>query len=273
MNLAGLYREASFAVSRTGNWRSRLSLLLATARFHLGNRLGLRSRAARPVDVDITLGAKAFSVRLRPHTGDVFIFYEVLAFDAYALPDEYLPPGGVRTIVDCGANVGITSIFFSERYPDARIFAVEPDPENFALLQRNTAAIDRIVPLRAAIVGSRRGRVRFSTDRPAWGNRVLGDTASEEHVEVEAVTIDELMQDESIEHIDILKVDIEGGEIDLFRNPDFLSKVDLLMIELHDEYSITDFRTAVAPFGFCVEAAANRAGPLTARRSRLASGD
>jgi hypothetical protein len=161
MNIESLAREAAYALSRTRNWRSRASLLAATARFHLNNKFGPVVPSLPQIDVDIMLGSTPFTVRLRQHTGDIFIFYEVLAFGAYALPTEIVPEG-IRTIVDCGANIGMTSLYFSQRYPNSRIFAIEPEPTNFKLLKQNTAAVDRIVPLEAAIVGTSRKQVQFA---------------------------------------------------------------------------------------------------------------
>lgn len=250
MGFRSLAQEVAFALSRASDWKSRVSLLAGTARFHAGNKLYEKAPQAHPIDVNIRFGDKPLSVRLRPHTGDLFIFYEVLAFNAYTLPEEFLAADDVRTIVDCGANVGITSLFLSQRYPKARILAVEPEPQNFALLKRNTSGVDRVVPIQAAITGSPQMSVRFSTDRLAWGNKVLDSTASGEHVEVPAVTIESLIDTYGLDRIDLLKVDIEGSEAELFKKPAFLSKVGTIMIELHGDYTLDRFRAEIAGMGF-----------------------
>jgi FkbM family methyltransferase len=189
-------------------------------------------------------------LRLRPDKGDLFVFYEVLAFDAYALPDDFLAPDEVRTIVDCGANVGMTSLFLAQRYPAARIFAIEAEPENFAILKHNTAAVDRIIPIHAAVTGSPKELVRFSTGALAWGNKILDGAANSEYVDVPAITMEALIHTHGLGRIDLLKVDIEGGEEDLFKHPGFLAKVGTIMIELHGDYTLDIFRAAIAPLGF-----------------------
>ena len=60
----------------------------------------------------------------------------------------------MRVIFDGGANVGITALYFAWRYPNARIFCIEPDNQNFELLKRDTAAEPRIVAIRGALVGA-----------------------------------------------------------------------------------------------------------------------
>jgi hypothetical protein len=87
------------------------------------------------------------TLTLRPFAGDLFVLYEVLAFNAYHIASSLLLPDDVRIVVDCGANIGITSLFLAARYPRAKILSVEPHPENFALLKANVAAVPRIVPI------------------------------------------------------------------------------------------------------------------------------
>jgi FkbM family methyltransferase len=115
----------------------------------------------------------------------------------------------VRVIVDCGANIGITSLFLAARYPGARILSVEPHPENFALLRTNVAQVPRILPIHACVTGASRSAVRFTTDQAAWGNRIA---AHDRGVLVPAITIEELCEQNGIKKIDLLKLDIEGAE-------------------------------------------------------------
>jgi hypothetical protein len=62
--------------------------------------------------------------------------------------------------------------------------------------------------------------------------------------------VNDLVHAYAIDHIDLLKVDIEGGEVDLFTRPEFLSKVGLVAIELHGDYTIDKFQDAIDPAGF-----------------------
>ncbi len=56
-----------------------------------------------------------------------------------------------QTIIDGGGNIGLFSVLMANRYPKARIFAIEPDPGNFSQLQKNTANYPTVTPINAGI--------------------------------------------------------------------------------------------------------------------------
>src|SRR5579863_2728165 len=78
--------------------------------------------------VAVTLPFLRHPVRLRPGTSDVEVLWDVFARDTYRIP--FRTPRGPSVIVDAGANIGITSIYFSSLYPRARVIAIEPEPSN-----------------------------------------------------------------------------------------------------------------------------------------------
>src|SRR5215469_5945413 len=73
-------------------------------------------------------------VRLR--TSDVEVYEDIILKKEYDYPTSFSP----RTIVDVGANCGMTSVFYANRYPDATVVAVEPETSNYSALVRNTRA-------------------------------------------------------------------------------------------------------------------------------------
>jgi len=139
--------------------------------------------------------------------------------------------GRTPVIVDCGANIGISAIWFADRFPDATILAVEPEPANHALLQRNTAAHPNIVAIRAA-VSDHRGRVSLTNDGgEAWG----WATREAEDGDVETVTVGDLLARVPDGAPLIVKIDIEGGEVDLFRSAtEWTRETPLIVFEDHD---------------------------------------
>jgi FkbM family methyltransferase len=107
-------------------------------------------------------------------------------------------------ILDLGANVGVSVLFFKKLHPEARITAYEPDPQIFAYLERNVAAFGlRDVELRNAAVWTESTTLAFSPDGADAGRVGAGE------LRVPAVAISEVLGDE---HIDFLKMDIEGAE-------------------------------------------------------------
>ena len=188
----------------------------------------------------------------------------------YHIPDAVLPRERVRVVVDCGANIGLTSLSIASRYPNARIFSIEPSLDNFKLLKRNTATVSRILPVHGALVGRARDHVRITTHAPAWGNFIAKDG---EGIEVPAFTVDQIMEHYGISYIDLLKVDIEGGEKEVFANGHFISRVGLVIVELHNDYQLNDFAADVPNWGFRAIAPTDRSEGKMIIASPLESGN
>jgi FkbM family methyltransferase len=139
----------------------------------------------------------------------------------------------VRTVLDGGAYVGYSTAFLALRYPDARVVAVEPDPENFALLQQNTRGFENVRVVRAALWDEARPLGLENPGDPSWGRRVT-DRASG-HGEVDGLTIPVLLAQHGFARVDLLKLDVEGAEERLLGEEadDWLVEVDTAIIEAH----------------------------------------
>ncbi len=194
-----------------------------------------------------------YDVELRLFTSDIPIFHQVFAardYDADCLPEH------AGTIIDLGANIGLASVFFGLRYRQARILAVEPDPDNFALLARNTAGLWPRVMAREAAAWIEDGTVSLRREDAAgqplgaWGVQVTA--AGGAPATAASCTMPTLMRTADMPSIDILKCDIEGAEADLFAadTSAWLPKVGLLIIETHEGLrpgSEAAIRAALAP--------------------------
>lgn len=255
--------EARFALTRTASLKQAGQLLAHTALFHLGNRGFAQDRQTK-LNVTVSIGEQRRAIALRTgRIGDLFVLYEVLAFDAYRIPPQLVAPQSVETIIDCGANVGLTSLYFASTYPAARIYSVEADPENFALLRANTASEPRIVPVHACVVSTPQSAVSFDTFGPAWGRRNL---ATGKGTAVPAMTLDELLTKFSIASVDLLKMDIEGAEREVLSVGSYLDAVQHMAIELHGDYTLADFGKAVGSHGLRVRPADDSCAVITAHR-------
>ena len=129
----------------------------------------------------------------------------------------------------------MTALYFVARYPQARIFAIEPNPDNFALHKRNTASEPRITALQACVTPLPRQTVFIETSGPAWGFRT---NSAQRGVPVRGVSLAELMDDYGLARIDFLKIDIEGAERDVFAEGEFLTRVSAIVAELHGGYTL-----------------------------------
>lgn len=184
----------------------------------------------RPREFAVVPNGAEHAVHLRLGTSDFCAYKDVLVFRS----KQYEPGAAAfspRVIVDAGAHIGMASIGFARRYPRASIFAVEPEPANFALLCRNVSAYRQIVPIQAAI-WKEDGEVCLghSEAHPKGAFQIAEDGERR----VRAITIGTLMREMRIEFIDLLKMDIEGAEKEVFEACDWIGKVGTIAIELHD---------------------------------------
>lgn len=177
-----------------------------------------------------------FPFFLRVPSSDVCVFEQTFLGGAYDLSVDHAP----RTIVDAGANTGLASIYFANRFPDATVIAIEPEADNWRLLKKNVAPYRNIVPVRGALwqddtevnlVDPHLGRWGFMTQSQNDAGELLGDLIDE----VRGMTVSTLMTQYGLDRIDILKMDIEGAEREVFRDSSaWIERVDALIIELHE---------------------------------------
>jgi FkbM family methyltransferase len=145
-------------------------------------------------------------------------------------------PADAQLVVDAGANVGYASLFFADRYPNATVVAIEPEPANFEALVRNARYHPRIKPLRAALWPTQGKLDIANPGDEAWAFQVTAKKTGN----IEAVTIPDLLERFAPNNgrIDVLKVDIEGAEKELFETGvgSWIDRVGTLILELHDRF-------------------------------------
>jgi len=170
------------------------------------------------------------AVRLRLHTSDTMVFGNVFIDEEY----RFGLPSSANVIVDAGANIGLTPIFYAQTFPKARIFAIEAERSNFELMLRNIRPYPNITPIHAALWSSE-GYISIADPLPgAFGN--WGFTVSSRPGDVRAITIRSLLRDFGVDRIDLLKIDIEGSEQEVFEICDWQDLLDSIVIELHDRF-------------------------------------
>lgn len=143
-----------------------------------------------------------------------------------------------KFIVDAGANIGASTIFFSERYPDAQIIAIEPEENNFDLLKKNIESRPNIDAMRAALWGYDDKRKICNRHTGNWGYTVAGAASDIQSTaqEIDCVSITSLMKKYDVNSIDLLKMDIEGSEKNVFEHSSsWIDTVKVITVELHDK--------------------------------------
>jgi FkbM family methyltransferase len=138
--------------------------------------------------------------------------------DPMAIQASLLKDRTVRTIFDVGANVGQTIGAYRRRFPEATIHAFEPHPGCFEALGARFAG-DRQVRLIHTAVGDSEGTGRFLVSTHPTRHSLLApvDGGVEEEIEVPVTTLDSYLARTGISHVDLLKVDVEGAEMSVFR--------------------------------------------------------
>jgi FkbM family methyltransferase len=135
--------------------------------------------------------------------------------------------------------------------PLAHVVAVEAAADNAALLRRNLEAFaDRTTIIEGA-VAAHGGIGRFRAAGHSWQRGLADDPGMPGTVDVRCLTMPDVMAQAGIDRIDLLKVDIEGAEAMLFEGgPSWLSAVGMIVIEVHEPYSLEAFAHAVGRAGF-----------------------
>ncbi len=193
--------------------------------------------AGRVADTPVTFNVHAplleHPVTLRVPSTDVSTYKQVVTRQEYAVELAKRPV----TIVDAGANIGLASAYFASRYPDARILAVEPEAQNYDLLLKNTAPYPNIQAVRAALWSESGVIGVVDSGTGAWGFRTEALTDAMAANSVRAATLDELLDEHDFDHVDLLKVDIEGAEVEVFADTSaWIDRVNVVVAELHERY-------------------------------------
>lgn len=161
-----------------------------------------------------------------------FLFREVF------IKQEYLFKAGKKpVIVDCGANIGMSVLFFKYHYPDATVYGFEPLPGNFKHLQQNVKQnrLSKVTVFEAA-VAAKNGRTTFYFDNAnaeALTSSIYSARSGKAKVSVKTVRLSDFVKKV---HPDLLKIDIEGAEFEVLKDMQSsgaLKYVKSFVIEYH----------------------------------------
>jgi len=176
------------------------------------------------------------SFELRIPSSDADTYRQIFLNQEYDFDVKTQP----KAIVDAGANIGLASIYFANRYPDAKIIAIEPELSNFELLRKNVAPYPNVIPVHAALWDKNEEINLVDPGLGNWGfmtekENADGGSAGQMCHKVAAMTVEAVMSRFDLAWIDILKIDIEGAEKEVFLDPSaWIDKVGAIIIELHE---------------------------------------
>ncbi|EKT3956178.1 FkbM family methyltransferase [Flavobacterium psychrophilum] len=177
-------------------------------------------------------------------------FSDFEVFNQIFIEDEYLSVIKIIDInnlvgdngfvmIDAGANVGYTSVYFANHYKKGLILGIEPSFDNFNVYKENIKVVKEI-----EIIGYQKALspikgVKYDIDRSFRDGKDWSISTNENGI-IEGITIQELINEKQIENVTLLKIDIEGAERFIFtldNDVSFLKIVKVIAIEIHDEYN------------------------------------
>lgn len=176
---------------------------------------------------------------LRKHTSDQSTFRQIFEALEYAIDFNVSP----KVIIDAGANIGLAAVYFSQRFPKAKIYSIEPEDSNIEIFKRNTKAYKNVLCYKKALHHTAEMSLKVIDEGIGkWGftTKQLDAVSENKKVvsEIDTISIESLMKANNIDIIDILKIDIEGAEKPLFElnYQSWLPKTRYVIVELHDKW-------------------------------------
>ncbi len=205
-------------------------------------------RGFQVVEVPLN-AAPGRTVKLRLGTTDNTVYDQIFDEQEYAI--DCANP---RFIIDAGAHIGLTSVYFATKYPNAIIVAIEPDLANWTMARANTAQFPNVTVIRGALWNREAHLAIANPDASSGGFRVVEDmvgrhaSADDNGLSLPGFTVPDLLRHFGQSRIDILKMDIEGSEVEVLPTVD-MNVVGILACETHDRFKpgCTDMLKAATP--------------------------
>ena len=219
------------------------------------------------LSVNLILNGKFARIKITD-SYDYDTLYDVFVNGEYFFGDDFSP----KIIFDLGGHVGYTAIYFHLLYPEAMIYVFEPSLDNFNKLKINTANIDKIKTFNIAVAAASGQLPFYHNNKKSTSSSLVarGEEAPSEMVK--AKTLDQLMSELGISHIDVLKFDIEGSEYSVFKNSNHLSDINILVGELHPgliRVKVDDFYELFKGFEVSVDQKTSEKSKFLAKNSRF----
>jgi FkbM family methyltransferase len=221
-----------------------------------GGHIARSGDSAAPVRVEQQLDeiGAPITAFVRPDTSDLAVWNQVVRERQYAPVVRVLREVAcleVETILDLGANIGLTALYLGAIYPKARILAVEPDAASFRLLKRNTETLGARVHALQAAFWARNEPLSWTSERfrdgREWARAVEGSENGGDSID--SITPTEALARLDVGRADLAKVDIEGAEAAFFATEEgteaLLGLADVFAIELHRE-SVDPLQAVIA---------------------------
>jgi FkbM family methyltransferase len=228
--------------------------------------------ATRPLRIRLRpLGGRA--VLLRPYSSDYDVLLDTFLSRYHLEPLRSAPD----TILDLGANVGLTIAHYASLYPQARIVGVELDAHNFELCRENIAPFGERCRVVHGAIWAEEGEITYRRQSGnEWGFAIGGGDGQRgdsdprgEEVSAPALTIDSLLARVGWSRVDFVKMDIEGAEREVLRGGESWSeRVASIGVEVHFPYTVQECERDLQRLGFSTARLLRHRNAVLGQRSR-----
>jgi len=176
------------------------------------------------------------SLQFRYHTSDLATSRSIFVDDSYFPPGISIGPDA--TVLDIGGHIGTLTLLAASRAPQGRVFTFEPEPENFALLEENVRrnGFQQVRCFNLAAAGREEEREFYLAPNPVrTGSHSLTRVGTAGSVKVRCTTLSAILRDNKIDRVDLLKLDCEGAEWEIFpaTSDEDLGKIRQIVMEVH----------------------------------------
>ncbi len=197
-------------------------------------------------------------IKYRKWTTDENAIKEVFTDDQYQLHLFSLKTDSV--IIDAGANIGCFTIRVANMVKGVKVLSYEPEDYNFLILQRNMKInrLNNVYLFKKGLSGKEGERKLFLSSSNV-GAHSISDKISDKYVTIDCVTLKDVLTENAIDRVALLKLDCEGAEYEILygASNDYLGRIDNIVLKYHKtEGTLNDIEhltTFLAESGFKVE--------------------
>lgn len=209
-------------------------------KFYLGTKTAIRvfySKCIRKDLIRVPFIIYPFRLRHDDFADNQIFNYVILRRCYWGIANK----NEVRRIIDLGSHIGLSAVSFLSEYPDAELLAVEPDSDNFSLLVENTTLYNsgtrRVHCYNSAVYSEVTDLFLTDPKSGSHGFQMVAQSSGESSKVMRTVTVNDLLKKHGWNNVDIIKINIEGAEKELFEsNTEWLARTKYLIVETHDRF-------------------------------------
>lgn len=204
-------------------------------------------------------------IKMRSQVADSIVIFETWWLQEYGRYTKQLPSRPV--IIDIGGHIGTFSLFAAHRYPQAKIIAFEPNPDNYLLFSDNILLnkLSNIRVFNLAVTSQTGQQIKlFTNTRNTGMNSLVNPQDPNVFTSCDSISLADIFVKNHLEECDFLKMDCEGGEYDILLHTPVstLKKINRIVLEYHPGGNIKDIENRLQKAGFRLQKAGFFAAPL-----------